>query len=66
MSSSLVSNQVLPTPQYTVHLRHATWGIAASVAILFTNETSFYDVMGLSEISSLPLVGFCWTVDGKG
>ena len=30
----------------------------------FPYETRFYDVMGLSAFSSLPLVGFCWTVDG--
>ena len=30
----------------------------------FSYETPFYDVIGLGAISSLPLVGFCWTGDG--
>ena len=48
-----------PAPQCTVHPWHAT-----RVAISFPYETRFYDVIGLSAFSSLPLVGFCWTVDG--
>ena len=39
-------------------------GVAARAAISFPYETRFYDVIGLSAFSSLPLVGFCWTVDG--
>ena len=27
-------------------------------------DTRFFDVMGLSAFSSLPLVGFCWTEEG--
>ena len=38
-------------------------GVASRAAILFPYKTPFYDVMGLSAFSSLPLVGFCWTVD---
>ena len=39
-------------------------GVAARSAISFPYETPFYDVIGLSTFSSLPLVGFCWTVEG--
>ena len=42
--------------------RHS--GVAAQAAISFPYETRFYDVIALSAFSSLPLVGFCWTVDG--
>ena len=42
--------------------RHS--GVAARAAISFPYETRFYDVIGLSAFSSLPHVGFCWTVDG--
>ena len=54
------------TPRTTMHCspmaRHP--GVAARAAISFPYETRFYDVIGLSAFSSLPLVGFCWTVDG--
>ena len=54
------------TPRTTMHCspmaRHP--GVAARGAISFPYETRFYDVIGLSAFSSLPLVGFCWTVDG--
>ena len=54
------------TPRTTMHCspmaRHS--GVAARAAISFPYETRFYDVIGLSAFSSLPLVGFCWTVDG--
>ena len=53
------------TPRTTMHCspmaRHP--GVAARAAISFPYETRFYDVIGLSAFSSLPLVGFCWTVD---
>ena len=53
-------------PRTTMHCspmaRHP--GVAARAAISFPYETHFYDVIGLSTFSSLPLVGFCWTVDG--
>ena len=39
-------------------------GVAAHAAILSPYETRFYDVIGLTTFSSLPLVGFCWTGDG--
>ena len=42
--------------------RHS--GFAAWAAILCPYDTRFYDVIGLSAFSSLPLVGFCWIVDG--
>ena len=64
--SPWVSNRGPPAPQCTVQCspmaRHA--GVAARAAISFPYETRFYDVIGLSAFSSLPLVGFCWTVDG--
>ena len=54
------------TSRTTMHCspmaRHS--GVAARAAISFPYETRFYDVIGLSAFSSLPLVGFCWTVDG--
>ena len=54
------------TSRTTMHCspmaRHS--GVAAWAAISFPYETHFYDVIGLSAFSSLPLVGFCWTVDG--
>ena len=54
------------TPRTTMHCspmaRHP--GVAARATIWFPYETRFYDVIGLSAFSSLPLVGFCWTVDG--
>ena len=54
------------TPHTTMHClpmaRHP--GVTARAAISFPYETRFYDVIGLSAFSSLPLVGFCWTVDG--
>ena len=40
-------------------------GVAARAAISFPYETHFYDVIGLSAFSSLPLVGFCWTLGVK-
>ena len=47
------------TPRTTMHCspmaRHP--GVAARAAILFPYETRFYDVIGLSAFSSLPLVG---------
>ena len=49
------------TPCTTMHCspmaRHP--GVAARAAISFPYETRFY-----GACSSLPLVGFCWTVDG--
>ena len=39
---------------------------AARAAILFLYVPRFYDVIGFIAFSSLPLVGFCWTVEGKG
>ena len=39
-------------------------GVAAQAAISFPYETCFYDVSRLSVFSSLPLVGFGWTMDG--
>ena len=49
------------TPRTTIHCspmaRHP--GVAAQAAISFPYETRFYDVIGLSAFSSLPLVGFC-------
>ena len=39
-------------------------GVAAWAAISCPHDTCYYDVMGLSVFSSLPLVGFCWTEEG--
>ena len=39
-------------------------GVAAQAAISCLYDARFYDLIGFSAFSSLPLVGFCWTVDG--
>ena len=49
-------------PQCTVHPWHTTYGVAARAVILCPYDTCFYDIIGLWAFSSLPLVGFCWTV----
>ena len=39
-------------------------GVAARAALSCPYDTRLYDVIELSPFSSLPLVGFCWTVGG--
>ena len=54
-----VSRTTMHSPPLARHL-----GVAAWAVISCPYDTRFYDVMGLSAFSSLPLVGFCWTGEG--
>ena len=58
LGASRITMQCLPLAL----ARHS--GVAAWVAISYPFETRFYEVIGLSEFSLLPLVGFCWPGEG--
>ena len=54
-----VSRTTMLSPPMACHS-----GVAARAAISCPYDTPFYDVIGLSAFSSLPLVGFCLTEEG--
>ena len=66
MRVPLDTNWGSPAPQCSRPPMACHSGVAAWAAISCPYDTCFYDVVGRSTFSSLPLVEFCWTVDGEG